>query len=124
MFGVYLRLLQLHVTLLQLHFALHLVVLQSVHQLRLLQELMVQVFSLCHQLLVSSCVLLQVNQTLIPLLLHGRQLSALLLQLTEEDHRVGLGAQTLQLHNNHDPSETKVSELVLSARLFRHKIFT
>lgn len=39
--GSYLRLLQLHVTLFQLNFALHLIVLQSVHQLRLLQELLV-----------------------------------------------------------------------------------
>ncbi len=81
MWRVYLRLLQLNVTLLQLHFAPHLVVLQAVHQLRLLQELLVQMFSLRHQLLVSSGVLLQVRQILIPQLLRRRQLSALLLQL-------------------------------------------
>ena len=79
----HLRLLELIVADLQLHAALAFIVLQPVHELDLLQVLVVDVLPLRGQGLVAGTVLLQVGHDLVPLL--HQTLSVLSLQFQLEN---------------------------------------
>lgn len=89
-------LLELAVAHLQLHAALALVVLQPVHELRLLQVLVVELLPLRGQGLVAGAVLLQVGHHLVPLLSQALSVLTLELQLQQRQSKGGVSTEREQ----------------------------
>lgn len=74
-------------TYLQLHATLAFIVLQPVHELELLQVLVVELLSLRGQGLIACTVLLQVGHHLVPLLCNALSLPVFLFKLERRESR-------------------------------------